>query len=338
MLVQYDTIRNFVIKMLIINIFITSISCVKNNDIILKIPPPNITSINYVDVREDVFLIKDVIYAEGMTHKNGEGETMSLKMDIYQPKRGSENRPLFIFVHGGGFITGSKQDLNISRWGNYYASKGFVFMSVDYRLRDDLGTIPKEWYDYPLSVPEANPSQLRAIYPSQRDVNAAVRWALKNASAYKINTNYITIGGSSAGASMAISAAVSKPEEFRDEISIDEDKTLLTTNMHQGYKIKTIIDLWGSKNVIDAIEIIYNRTSFNKESPSLFIAHGDNDNVVSINKALALKEIYESNETPFVYYKLEGHGHGAWGASVDGKSLEELSLDFIIKQQGLIIN
>ena len=48
-----------------------------------------------------------------------------------------------------------------------------------------------------------------------------------------------------------------------------------------------------------------------------------------------LKTICETNEIDFVYYPLEGKGHGPWGATVDGKSLSDLSFEFIVENQNL---
>jgi hypothetical protein len=43
------------------------------------------------------------------------------------------------------------------------------------------------------------------------------------------------------------------------------------------------------------------------------------------------------NNGEFIFYPLEGSGHGAWGATVDGKSLSDLSFDFIVGNQDLNI-
>ena len=48
-----------------------------------------------------------------------------------------------------------------------------------------------------------------------------------------------------------------------------------------------------------------------------------------------LKTICETNEVDFIYYPLEGRGHGPWGATVNGKSLSDLSFDFIVDNQNL---
>ncbi len=67
------------------------------------------------------------------------------------------------------------------------------------------------------------------------------------------------------------------------------------------------------------------------------IVHGTEDPTVPFSSAEDLKAIYELNNAEFIYYPLEGKGHGAWGATVDGKSLSDLSFDFIVDNQNLSV-
>ncbi len=62
---------------------------------------------------------------------------------------------------------------------------------------------------------------------------------------------------------------------------------------------------------------------------------GTEDPTVPFSSAENLKTICETNEIDFVYYPLEGRGHGPWGATVNGKSLSDLSFDFIVQNQSL---
>ncbi|MBI9072976.1 MAG: alpha/beta hydrolase [Melioribacteraceae bacterium] len=285
-----------------------------------------------------VIVEHDLVYAEGLSHKSinsADAETMPLKMDIYVPDNDIKNRPVFMFIHGGGFSGGSKQQGQIIRWANHYTSRGWVFISVDYRLKKHKGTVPIEWVENTENLPEQRVAQFLAIYPAIRDAKAALRWVIANAGTYNIDTNYITIGGASAGAMSAIAIGISEHEDYRDEIDINIDKTISSTNLEQSYKIRTIVNLWGSKTALDILERIYKHQRFDENDPSLFIAHGTKDPKVPFSKAEELKTIYEANGVPLVYYPLEGKGHGVWGAKVNDKPLEELAFESIVELQSL---
>ena len=55
---------------------------------------------------------------------------------------------------------------------------------------------------------------------------------------------YVTVGGASAGAITTV--ARYSVWCFRDEIAIDDDSTLSTTNLEENYNIKSIVYFWGS--------------------------------------------------------------------------------------------
>ena len=47
---------------------------------------------------------------------------------------GSSRRPMMVFVHGGAFFNGDKQDDPIVKWCRHYASLGYVVVSPNYRM------------------------------------------------------------------------------------------------------------------------------------------------------------------------------------------------------------
>ena len=312
------------------------ISCDKDDD---NISVPEISApIVKLNTTYEVAITEDIIYAEGLSHESWNSANTSvvpLLMDSYVPDNDLQNRPLLMLIHGGGFSGGSKQQEALVYMANYYASRGFVVFSIDYRLRGDMGTIPQEWIDATTNVDPAELDQLYAMYPAHRDAKAALRWIIANADNYSINKDYITVGGGSAGAITSIGLGVSELGDYKDEISLSEDNTLSTTSLSQTYEVKTILDFWGSDVSIEILESIYGYQKFDSNDPALFIAHGTEDTTVPFSSAEDLKNICETNEIDFVYYPLEGRGHGAWGATVNGKSLSELSFDFIVENQSL---
>ena len=314
------------------------ISCDKNDD---NISAPEISApIVKLNTTYEVAITEDITYAEGLSHESWNSANTSvvpLLMDSYVPENDLQNRPLLMLIHGGGFSGGSKQQEALVDMANYYASRGFVVFSIDYRLRGDMGTIPQEWIAATTNVDPAELDQLYAMYPAHRDAKAALRWIIANADDYSINKDYITVGGGSAGAITSIGLGVSELGDYKDEISISEDNTLSSTNLSQTYEVQTILDFWGSDVSIEILESIYGYQKFDSNDPALFIAHGTEDTTVPFSSAEDLKTICETNEINFVYYPLEGRGHGAWGATVNGKSLSDLSFDFIVNNQELIV-
>ena len=141
-----------------------------------------------------------------------------LKLDMQYPDTAAGNRPA-MFIHGGGR---DQTKPEIVAMANYYAREdgclppsmptrncvtqkrwrhakvtnspcpGWTTSLPMYRYR-------RERIEYLI---EQQPGSIGALqqgiaqYPAQRDAGAALRW-LTNASTYKVNTDYITVGGAS---------------------------------------------------------------------------------------------------------------------------------------------
>ncbi len=270
------------------------------------------------------------------------------------PDNDSDNRPVVLFIHGGGFTGGIKHKPEIVEMANYYASRGWVFASIDYRTTEELGEIdgmsreeiiayykgiaPQEWIENAMEGAETIKQfqQSIAMYAAQRDAKAAMRWIVSNASSYNINTDYITVGGASAGAITTIALGISNLEDFRDEISIADDPTLSTTNLSETYTVQSMVYFWGSNIKLDVFEMVYGLDRYDTNDPELFMAHGNAfDPVTPYEEALELQGIYNALGIYNELATLDGHGHGAWDAEVNGKELYELSFDFLVKRQDL---
>lgn len=281
-------------------------------------------------------------YGEGLSHQTLNSTSYSivdLKLDVYKPVNNTGKKPAILLIHGGGFVGGDKSDVNIVNLANYFASRGWVAFSINYRLQGNKGTVPAEWIQYAQNnVPLADRSQFLALYPAHRDAKAALRWLMANANQYNIDTNYITVGGGSAGAVIATTLGITNTIDFTNEISMTNDPTLATTNLNSNnYTIKTILDFWGSGVAVTANNDIYGYNRYDPTDSPIMISHGTNDQTVAYSEALALKDNYISTGANYVLYTLENRGHGPWDATVNGKSLGELSFDFIVEQQNIIV-
>jgi para-nitrobenzyl esterase len=214
---------------------------------------------------------------------------------------------------------------------NYFASRGWVVFSLDYRLKSDKGTVPAIWKQ------STSNDDILKVYPANRDVKAAIRWLYANSETYNIDTDYITVGGGSAGALLSISLGVTDAEDYTNELSITEDPTLSTTNINQPAKVHTIIDFWGGEAYVKILELLYGLQRFDSNDALILIAHGTNDNIVDFSSAETLKNNYQITGVDYEFHPLQGFGHSAWDATVNGKSLSDLAFDFITLEQEMVI-
>ena len=306
----------------------------------------------------EVLKNEDIVYARGLAHTktSSNPSAVPLRLDVYFPDGNSTDRPVLMFIHGGGFTGGIKHKPEIVEMAEYYASRGWVYVSIDYRTTEELGDIddmsqeeiidyyqgiaPKEWIEHTFEGAESTKQiqQSVAMYAAQRDSKAALRWIVANADTYSIDVDEIAVGGASAGSITTIALGISNEGDFRDEISINEDPTLATTNLNETYDVKSMVYFWGSNVKVELYNTVYEVDRYDAKDPELFMAHGNgNDPVTPYEGALALQDIYNSLGIYNELVTLEGHGHGAWNAVVDGKGIFELSFDFLIDRQKLDI-
>lgn len=114
------------------------------------------------------------------------------QMNIYQPAGDTASRrPIIVLAHGGSFYLGDRySDNTITQLCADFAHKGYVTVSIDYRL-----TNPGNFF--------SADSAAKEVFEAMSDGKAAVRYFYKDAATtntYKIDTNNVFIGGNSAGA------------------------------------------------------------------------------------------------------------------------------------------
>ena len=60
-------------------------------------------------------------------------------LDAYLPPDSDERdkRPVVVFMHGGGFRSGDKQDVNVVKYATELTMRGYAVVSINYRLTAD---------------------------------------------------------------------------------------------------------------------------------------------------------------------------------------------------------
>ena len=97
-------------------------------------------------------------------------------------------RPVFIYVHGGGFATGSRINALQTQYCKHFAAAGFVVISIDYRLGLANNKQPDE------------EAVMKAVSLGYGDLIDATAFIISKANEWNIDTGKIIISGGIAGA------------------------------------------------------------------------------------------------------------------------------------------
>ncbi len=120
------------------------------------------------------------------------GDHDYLTLDIWQPAAATGALPVMVFIHGGGFVVGSKQAS--VQDGASFARDGILYLAINYRLGVE-GFLP---------IPGV-PTNL-----GLRDMIAGLEWVRDNIAAFGGDPANVTVFGESAGG-MAIADLVTSP-------------------------------------------------------------------------------------------------------------------------------
>lgn len=124
-------------------------------------------------------------------------DTCDLFMDVYDPAAGSRTsldgieKPTIIFMFGGGFIRGTRDDESYNGWFRTMTENGYRVISIDYRL--GLKGSNK------VGIAQVNVLD-KAIHIAVEDLFSATDFIIENAEQLGVDPENIVISGSSAGA------------------------------------------------------------------------------------------------------------------------------------------
>ncbi|MBT2570696.1 alpha/beta hydrolase [Planococcus sp. ISL-110] len=236
-------------------------------------PPPDINEIN-----ERVRIVKNLAYSDS---KNS-------FLDIYHPKDAAAPMPVILWIHGGGYIGGSKdsrQDYAMA-----LADSGYVVANIDYAL-----------------APES-------LYPGPvLQANQALAYMQLHAAEYGGDMERVFIGGDSAGAQIAsqVAALVSnvklaetmaiQPAIANSQLqgalllsglyNLDTVRATAFPNIGQFLTAYTGAEPFESFPKIDELSTVQH---ISPDFPPVFITAGDADPFVS--QSAELVELLHSNE------------------------------------------
>jgi poly(3-hydroxybutyrate) depolymerase len=221
------------------------------------------------DIFQNVTTTSNITYGANNSYT---GANTTLKMDFYEPTGDTMSaRPLIIWIHGGSFIGGSKTDGDMVTFSNRFAKKGYVCASIDYRL----GFFPFD-----------SANAVKAVVRAVQDSRAALRFFYKDratTNTYKIDTNQIYIGGSSAGGITALHIAY-----LNDECELTSYLTTATITQLGGLEGASGNPGYSStvQGVINGCGALAKYSWLEAGDVPLCSVHGTNDNTVKYNRGI----------------------------------------------------
>jgi acetyl esterase/lipase len=233
------------------------------------------------------------------------GADKALFMDVFEPKGDTlSKRPVIIFAFGGGFVSGARA--NMALFCQYYAQKGYVCATIDYRLW--------EVARFPDSIDIA-----RIGTQAMHDMKAAIRYMRKDAATtntYRIDPDNIVVGGiSSGGITAMLVAHLDSADVIADfyRTKVVDEGGYEGNSGNPGYpsSVKAAINMCGG---------LYRKEIIDKNDPPFISYHGTADKTVPYAFGPNVYSFYNDGSStcferakslgvPSVLYTVKGGGH-----------------------------
>ncbi len=229
---------------------------------------------------------KKVLTADHVYKKPTEGE---LTLHCFMPAdwKATDKRPVVVFFFGGGWKSGAYSQFVPQA--EYFASRGIVAISADYRIESKHKTKPDA---------------------AVEDAKSAIRWVGANAAKLGIDPDKgIASGGSAGGHLAAVTALVEKFDATDDPKASCKPNALVLFNPFLNGKGRMMVGSDGS-NIAEAIS----PTLFlKKDAPPCVIFFGTSDAMLEMGmeyvakcKELGVKaEMYTAAEQPHGFFNRE---------------------------------
>ena len=148
----------------------------------------------------------------------GEKGNSRQMLDLYLPLK-PEGRPLVVWIHGGAWRKGSKENLPMT----WLLHEGYALASLNYRLTDE------------------------AKFPAQaHDCKGAIRWLRANAKRFGYDASKIGIAGSSAGGHLvALLGTSAGVKELEGDVG---------GNLNHSSRVQAVIDFYGPTDLLAMVD------------------------------------------------------------------------------------
>lgn len=227
---------------------------------------------------------------------------VELKMDIYYPEAVTGSRPAVMYVHGGGWASGSKADGAGVKDILALQQAGFLTVAIDYRLA------PK--YKFPAMI---------------EDVKCAVRFLRAHAEQLNIDPDRMGVYGGSAGGHLVNMLGVTDQSAGFD----------VGEYLEYSSRVQAVVDMFGPADLTVEFPGGYGRlgdtvfggfdaalaspvTYVTSDDPPFLILHGDKDELVPFAQSESFYARLQAAGVPseLVVVKNAGHGFAPTGGAI----------------------
>ena len=262
----------------------------------------------------DYRVVPNIVYKVANGHEN--------KLDVYVPRDRKEPNATVIYIHGGGWVGGSKESSSLRFLP--YLQKGMSVVNVEYRLaRISRGPAAVE------------------------DCRCALQWVIRNAEKYAFDTSKLIVTGRSAGGHLSLITGILDPS-----VGLDRDcrgkETLKVAAIVNWFGITDVGDLLDGVNeksyAVAWLGSLENRLAIAKRvSPLTYIRrglppvltiHGDADKIVPYQHAVRLHKALEEKGVKNELLTIPGGGHG--GFSNDETQKIFTTIDVFLRKHGVL--
>jgi acetyl esterase/lipase len=222
-------------------------------------------------------------------------------LDVFEPSEPGRGRPVLLQIHGGGWVTGKKDEQGQPLM-THLAARGWVCVAPN----------------YPLSPKATWPDHLVAI-------KKALAWIRAHIEDYGGDPSFIAVTGGSAGGHLAAMVALTPNDPQYQPGFEDVDTTVQAcVPIYGAYDLANVL---GTKAGEREYQHFLSRTVFKNrdrdiarsatpltlarpDAPPFFVIHGTNDSLVNVNEARELvRRLRERSNSVVAYAELPGAQH-----------------------------
>ena len=262
-----------------------------------------------LQIADRYWMQPDVVY--------GSANNTPLKLDIWYPRDNPNPTPTLVYIHGGGWIFGSKEGAVYQFLP--YLERGWRVVNVEYRMAGN------------------------SLAPgSVEDTRCALRWMYRNAKQWNFDTSKIVLTGHSAGGHLSLITGMLPDGTALDNRCYGDAKygdvpmkVAAIVNWYgisdvndliRGPNLKNYAAMWmgAMPNAAEVAKSVSPLTYVRAGLPPIITIHGDKDDVVPYAHATRLHDALNKTGNINKLVTIPGGGHGMFEQKAYETSFEEI--------------